>query len=331
MQKSPTFPIMRFISHFVPEGLSVSGLGSWASDEYMDSLKLVTASTDSVPTGLAVSIEAGPDDAMEALQAAAGWQIPLASQVYVTDFSDLYAHEHSSWSLTGYKRAAGELGFEIAVEISSPTAEGALFLLIPAGAADQSWWRARPVIDGIKRLRKKASRRAEKISEHGDSWRFQSEKWSDRGAVAAHFIPPGSRLMDLGCGAMHLSQSTAPSHYVPVDISPSDPRVRDLDLNAGPVPADWLDEVDYIACMGLFEYLGDPGILLAQCARHGKAMVCSYNVVEGRKSTRQINSWRNAFSTDEFESLMRAAGYTIRAREPFGKQFVWFLEPAPGN
>lgn len=213
--------------------------------------------------------------------------------------------------------------------------EGVLVLVLPTGAGKADcWWRERQTAVQIKRMAKRGDRQMARAMGgwfQDQSLRFGSEKWRERADAAAALLPRGVALMDIGCGQMYLETAVEARYYIPVDAEALDPRVRILDLNTSTIPREWFDEIEAVACMGVFEYLHRPQEIVATAARLGKRMVCSYTVAEhrGRDNGFRLNQWVSHYTRDEFEAMVRDCGYKITQRQPHGsRQFLWLLEPA---
>jgi hypothetical protein len=77
-----------------------------------------------------------------------------------------------------------------------------------------------------------------------------------RERIAAQFIPPGSRVLDLGCGAMTLRHViSADCSYTPCDILPHHPDIVVANLNLLQFPP---GEYDVAMMLGVVEYLENP-------------------------------------------------------------------------
>jgi 2-polyprenyl-3-methyl-5-hydroxy-6-metoxy-1,4-benzoquinol methylase len=82
--------------------------------------------------------------------------------------------------------------------------------------------------------------------------------WDERNKIIAGFIPAGSSVLDIGCGAQTLKQHLPPGcKYQPCDIIKSSPEVIFCDLNGGIYP-ETRERFDYVVCSGVFEYVRRP-------------------------------------------------------------------------
>src|SRR5690349_18186690 len=69
--------------------------------------------------------------------------------------------------------------------------------------------------------------------------------WEARAAIAAQLIAPGTRVADIGCGAMRLEAHLRfGCTYLPSDVVARDERTVVADLNADGMPAELLARAD---------------------------------------------------------------------------------------
>ena len=100
--------------------------------------------------------------------------------------------------------------------------------------------------------------------------------WQARSRIAAQFVAAGSRLLDVGCGAMTLETCLPPGcDYRPCDVVARDARTVVCDLNLGPLPEAALADRDLVTLLGVLEYLVRPDALLAQLAASGQRVLLS--------------------------------------------------------
>ena len=134
--------------------------------------------------------------------------------------------------------------------------------------------------------------------------------WDDRNAIIAGFIPAGSSVLDVGCGAQTLKQHLSPGcKYQPADIIKSTPDVIFCDMNAGIYPQ--TDKMfDFVVCSGLFEYMRKPEEFLARIPRMGRTVIMSYcPLFEGGSKLERLGNgygWVNHYKKDELEALFTA-------------------------
>ncbi len=136
--------------------------------------------------------------------------------------------------------------------------------------------------------------------------------WEARAATAAAFVPAGTRVLDIGCGAMALERHLPfGASYQPCDIVARDARTIVADLNASGAPLDAVAKADLVTMLGVWEYIYDPGKLFAALAATGKPILCSYcdAALTPDVERRRTLGWVNDFTLAQFIEVARAQGY----------------------
>lgn len=156
-----------------------------------------------------------------------------------------------------------------------------------------------------------------------------SARWAERADYAARFVPPGLTVMDIGCGGMQFRHSSRARLYIPVDVVARDEHTRVIDLNASPLPEEWVDEVELVSFLGVLEYLTDAAGVLATIARRGVAVLCTYKSLElAPNANRRASGWVNDYTSAQFHEMVEAAGFTISHRTLYkNNQHVYLLLP----
>jgi hypothetical protein len=136
--------------------------------------------------------------------------------------------------------------------------------------------------------------------------------WDERNKIIAGFIPAGSSVLDIGCGAQTLKQHLKPGcRYQPCDVIQSSPEVIFCDFNAGIYPA-IREHFDYVVCSGVLEYIRKPGEFIKQVPQWGRTVILSYNPLPpgGSKLARLGNDlgWVNHFTREKLENLFDQSG-----------------------
>ena len=100
-------------------------------------------------------------------------------------------------------------------------------------------------------------------------------QWDERARfVAKTLIPPGSAVLDLGCGRMALEQFLPPGcTYVPADLAPWAPHVLPVNLDADEYPA---GSYDITVMLGVLSYLRNPRQVLMRARHHSKTLILSF-------------------------------------------------------
>lgn len=144
-------------------------------------------------------------------------------------------------------------------------------------------------------------------------WKKVSQEvpsWDERNDLIAKMIPPGSAVVDLGCGAMTLKKKLPPDCiYQPCDVVQSAPEVLICDFNADLYPA-LTRMYDYVICSGVLEYMRDPGAFLSRISQYGTTIILSYNPLQKgeTKMSRLGKGWLNHMTQPELESLFASTG-----------------------
>ncbi len=169
-----------------------------------------------------------------------------------------------------------------------------------------------------------------------DLLRWQDEQgldpaWAARSRMAADLIPAGARVLDLGCGAMHLEASLPwGCEYQPLDVVARDARTLVCDLNQQTPPESALRSADFVTMMGVLEYLQAPDALMKTLAAAGKPLLCSYCASDQTGGLdRPALGWVNAFSHNELIRCAESAGYALQHKlDVDGLQSLYLFHPA---
>lgn len=135
--------------------------------------------------------------------------------------------------------------------------------------------------------------------------------WEARAVAAADLIAAGTRVLDIGCGAMALERYLPfGSHYAPCDIVARDQRTIVADLNTGDIPRAAVSAADLVVMLGVWEYLYKPSDVFAAFAAAGKPILCSYcDVSLSPQIDRRALGWVNDFTLEHFVGLATPQGY----------------------
>lgn len=136
--------------------------------------------------------------------------------------------------------------------------------------------------------------------------------WEARAITAAAFIKAGTRVLDIGCGAMALERHLPfGATYQPCDIVARDNRTIVADLNANGVPLDAVAKADLVTMLGVWEYIYKPDALFAAFAGTGKPILCSYcdAALTPDLDRRRTLGWVNDFTLPQFLEIARKQGY----------------------
>lgn len=136
--------------------------------------------------------------------------------------------------------------------------------------------------------------------------------WEARAVMAADFIAAGTRVLDIGCGAMKLERHLPfGASYQPCDVVARDARTIVVDLNTQDLPRDAVAAADLVVMLGVWEYIYKPEALFRAFAASGKSILCSYcdATLTANADRRRALGWVNDFGLEEFIGLAGATGY----------------------
>ncbi len=147
-------------------------------------------------------------------------------------------------------------------------------------------------------------------------------QWDARAAMAAEWIPEGSRVLDVGAGAMALGGLLKPGcTYQPADVIERRPGCFVIDMNRRQFPP---GSYDFVTFLGVLEYIHDIGWTLQRAAAAAPRMIVTYCTDTGAGvALRRGMGWVNDLSADAFVSALERNGWTVtRSRE---------VKRGPGN
>jgi methyltransferase family protein len=147
-------------------------------------------------------------------------------------------------------------------------------------------------------------------------------QWDARAAMAAEWIPGGSRVLDVGAGAMALEAALkAGCAYQPADVVERRPGCFVVDLNRNEFPP---GRYDWITFLGVLEYVHDVDRALTRARDAAPRMIvtyCTFN--QGDVGVRRGMGWVNELTAPQFEQALARTGWKIeRGRE---------VKRGPGN
>ena len=153
--------------------------------------------------------------------------------------------------------------------------------------------------------------------------------WDERNKIIAGFIPAGSSVLDIGCGAQTLKQHLPPGcKYQPADLVKSSPHVILCDLNQGLYP-DIREKFDYVVCSGVFEYVRRPEEFLRKIPVFGRSVLMSYcPLYPGDSKLQRLGNgygWINHFKKEELEALYDQMGLNWRVLHSDKQKYLIYL------
>jgi hypothetical protein len=138
--------------------------------------------------------------------------------------------------------------------------------------------------------------------------------WDRRSRAIARFIPPVTRVLDLGAGletlAQHLPEGCT---YTPADIVKRSDKTILVNLNRGEFPD---GEFDVVVTAGVLEHVHDVRALLACAYERVPLLVASYCTrTTPDPQPRLERGWVNDFSLDELVGLCQKERWQVAAVE----------------
>jgi hypothetical protein len=139
----------------------------------------------------------------------------------------------------------------------------------------------------------------------------------ERAQAAAQHIRPGSRVLDLGAGAMAL-KSCLPEgcHYTPADLLARSADCLVIDLNQQQFPA---GNYDVVVLLDVLEYIHDAPSLLRRCRQSASRLILTYHPrQEESLDQRRQRGWFNDFDLAELTAILGQSNWTIDSQSPLG-------------
>jgi hypothetical protein len=135
-------------------------------------------------------------------------------------------------------------------------------------------------------------------------------QWDSRAAMAADWIPEGSRVVDIGAGAMTLGSLLKPGcEYQPADVVERRPGCLVIDLNQKQFPP---GSYDFVTFLGVLEYIHEIEWPLRRAAQTAPRMVVTYCTDIGADpAIRRGLGWVNDLPAAEFVATLERCGWKV--------------------
>ena len=135
-------------------------------------------------------------------------------------------------------------------------------------------------------------------------------QWDARAAAAAEWIPAGSRVLDVGCGAMTLGSLLKPGcSYFPADVVERRPGAFVADLNRREFPP---GSYDWVSFLGVLEYVHDIAWPLVRAREAAPSLLVTYCThLGGDVAVRRGMGWVNDLTRPQFEAALAGASWCI--------------------
>ncbi len=147
-------------------------------------------------------------------------------------------------------------------------------------------------------------------------------QWDLRASMAGEWIAPGSRVLDVGAGAMALEAALpARCAYQPADVVERRPGCLVVDLNRGEFPP---GRYDFVTFLGVLEYVHHVESALRHAHEAAPRMIVTYCAnAGGQASMRRGMGWVNDMTERDFVAALKRSGWRVeRSRE---------VKRGPGN
>ena len=145
-------------------------------------------------------------------------------------------------------------------------------------------------------------------------------QWDARAQRAATYIPKGTKVLDIGCGAMALKAALPQGcNYTGTDVVERAPGTLVIDLNRKEFPQ---GQYDWVTFLGVLEYIHEPAWPLKQAAAIAPHLLLTYccDITQGQAvELRRSMGWVNDLSLDAIRLLLNECGWRIDA-EALDKQ-----------
>jgi hypothetical protein len=138
--------------------------------------------------------------------------------------------------------------------------------------------------------------------------------WDDRNCLIATFIPDGSSVVDLGCGAQTMRRHLKPGcTYQPCDVIQSSPDVIHCNFNSGVYPVLPM-KYDYVICSGVFEYMREPARFVSEIRQYGRKIIFTFNPSNPKHTVveRLTRGWVNHMREDQLQQLFTENNLAFR-------------------
>jgi hypothetical protein len=141
--------------------------------------------------------------------------------------------------------------------------------------------------------------------------------WDARAELAAHFIPAGAHVLDLGCGNMSLQRFLPHGcGYRGCDLVARDVQTIVCNFNVGEFPTDAANDADIISVLGVLEYITDVEAFFKHLRSANCDVVLSYCAVDLSGSIDRASlGWLNHFSFLDLSDLLDRHGFRIASTQ----------------
>ena len=192
-------------------------------------------------------------------------------------------------------------------------------------------WLQHPLLRGVSRIIRTV---ALKCTRGSDLRRWCDDAslhdgWAERTALLAEWVPPGSRVLDIGAGRRALRALLPPGcTYIPADLVHRGSDTFTCDLNASVLPP--FPDHDVAVLSGVLEYVHDVPRLIAHLGRASGHVVASYASVRHGDGVlaRRRHGWVNDYGEEQLRRLFDECGFRCRMRRQWREQDLFLFQHA---
>src|ERR1700722_4606364 len=141
--------------------------------------------------------------------------------------------------------------------------------------------------------------------------------WDARAELAAHFIPAGAHVLDLGCGNMSLQRFLPHGcGYRGCDLVARDVQTIICNFKRGELPSHAANDADIISVLGVLEYITDVEAFFKHLRSANCDVVLSYCAANLSGSIDRASlGWLNHFSFLDLSDLLDRHGFRIASTQ----------------
>ena len=153
---------------------------------------------------------------------------------------------------------------------------------------------------------------------------------NERAMAVAALIPPGSKVLDVGAGAMALAAKLPTGcTYEPADLIARSATCQVIDLNQAGFPT---GEHDVTVLSEVLEYIHDVPALLTRCREAASRLVCTYQARQDESiDERRGRGWFNDYTADEFAKLLKKTRWKVLEQTTVGPMQVVSCQTADAS
>lgn len=156
-----------------------------------------------------------------------------------------------------------------------------------------------------------------------------SSDWNPRTDRIAKMIPPGTSVLEFGCGSMVLKDYLpAGCTYTGSDLVDRGEGTIVCNLNASNLPVFANHQTAVFS--GVIEYVNETQPVIAHIGQFVNTIIASYVTLEcvPERVSRRSAGWVNDFTNDEFVDLFSRCGFRLECEENWHEQKIFCFSKA---